>query len=290
MSGGSNSAREEFSKNLTNAVNQNVARASSRREVQVDTSIDVKLEAGEEQAVERTLENINVSRTLNFVFRQMNQEFFTVLHLVDVRVAFFNGHAESRDEVPLSGLDRLLTDCLQPGAIDKTREDILTVIKSITDYQGRPQPDFIKQNSPAEGEDPKADDPPMVNPGFTSTCTGPDGREHTVPGIIVATDQHVLRTDGITIDSFLGDGNALDDYSTGLQEQAVRARQIDNDRNAAEVERIRLATQLIQDGNTAGAALYQRLFPVPQIVNQIDHAAVAALPNGRQPADTTPAS
>ncbi|HEU5029128.1 MAG TPA: hypothetical protein VFV01_29750 [Spirillospora sp.] len=291
VSGGSNSAREEFVKNLTNAVSQNTARASSRREMQVDTSIDVKLETGEEQAVERMLENINVSRTLNFVFRQMNQEYFTVLHLVDVRVAFFNGHAESRDEVPLSGLDRLLADCLQPEAVDSVRSSVLEVVKAIPDYQGRVPDGFVKQAPPAPGQDPATDDLLAVDPNFTSTCTGPDGREHTVPGVIVGLDQHVLRTDGITVDSYLGDGNALDDYSTGLQEQAVRARQIDNDRAAAEVDRLRLATQLVQDGNTTGAALYQRLFPIPQIVNQIDHAAVGAVPNGQQPTgDGVPAN
>ena len=42
-------------------------------------------------AIEREIENINLSRTLNFVFRQMNQKFVTMLHLTDVRVAFFNG-------------------------------------------------------------------------------------------------------------------------------------------------------------------------------------------------------
>src|SRR3712207_8730267 len=40
--------------------------------------------------------SINVSRTLNFVFRQMNQEFITVLHLVDVRVAFFKDRKSTR--------------------------------------------------------------------------------------------------------------------------------------------------------------------------------------------------
>jgi hypothetical protein len=282
VSGSSNSAREELTKNLTNAVNQNTARASSRREVQVDTSMDVKLEQGEETAVERTLDNINVSRTLNFVFRQMNQEFVTVLHLVDVRVAFFNGHAESRDEAPLADLDRLLGDCIRPESIPGVRADIIRALTTITDHTGKPQPDFVL----ATGTDTGKPTSVVVNPDFVSSHTGPDGTERVVPGVIIATDQHILRTDGVTIDSFLGAGNALDDYSTGLQEQAVRARQIENDRQQAEADRLRLAVQLVQNADPAAVDLYQRLFPLPQIVNQIDQAAISSTPGSTSPSLT----
>ncbi|MFG2007279.1 hypothetical protein ACGFNU_49830 [Spirillospora sp. NPDC048911] len=285
VSGSSNGAREELTKNITNAVSQNTARASAKRDVQIDTSLDVKLEEGEESAVERTLENINVSRTLNFVFRQMNQEYVTLLHLVDVRVAFFNGHAESRDEVPLAELDRLLADCLKPKPADdpeahdhiaEVREQVLAAVRGITDHQGTQRPEILR----SAGLDDKG--PFQIDAGVTSTYTAPDGREHTVPGVIIGVEQHVLRTDGVVVDSFLGDGDALDTYSTGLQEQAVRAREIDNDRQQAENEKLRLALQLIQKGDTAGVDLYRRLFPIPQIVNQIDHAAVNATPNGQQ--------
>lgn len=282
VSGSSNSAREELTKNITNAVSQNTARASAKRDVQIDTSLDVKLEEGEEQAVERKLENINVSRTLNFVFQQMTQEYVTLLHLVDVRVAFFNGHAESRDEVALADLDRLLGDCLRPDRIDEVRDQVLSALRGITDYQGKERPEIVRSAGP-DGKGPF-----QIDTSLTSTYIAPGGREHTVPGIIIGADSHVIRTDGVTVDAFLGTGNALDDYSTGLQEQAVRAQQIENDRAAAEVDRLRLATQLVQSGNTTGASIYRQLFPIPQVVNQIDHAAVTTVPNGAsngQPAD-----
>jgi hypothetical protein len=283
VSGGSQSARQELSKNLTNAVTQNTARASSRRDVQVDTSLDVKLESGEEQAVDRTLSNINVSRTLNFVFRQMNQEFISLLHLVDVRVAFFNGHTESRDEVPLSELDRLLADSLQPDHIAPVREGILAELRTIVDHSGRPQPDFIKTVQLTGADGRPSTGYAQVDRDFTTSCTGPDGRERTVPGIIIAADRHVLRTDGITVDSYTGGGSALDDYSSGLQEQAVRAQQLENDRRQAETERLRLALQLVRKGDAAAVDLYQRVFPLPQVINQIDHAAVNTTSNGQAP-------
>jgi hypothetical protein len=99
VKGGTNSAREEFAKNVSNSVQKHAAKASAKRDVQINTSYEVKEETGEETSIEREIQNINVSRTLNFVFRQMNQEFITILHLVDVRVGFFNGFAESKREV-----------------------------------------------------------------------------------------------------------------------------------------------------------------------------------------------
>ena len=63
------------------------------------------LETEEQTEIGREIENINVGRTLNFVFRQMNQEFITILHLVDVRVAYFNGDPDYTREVTLPQLD-----------------------------------------------------------------------------------------------------------------------------------------------------------------------------------------
>jgi hypothetical protein len=54
----------------------------------------------EETSFERVIENVNVSRTLNFVFRQVNQEFISLYHLTDVRIAYV------RDDVTMSGESR----------------------------------------------------------------------------------------------------------------------------------------------------------------------------------------
>ena len=67
----------------------------------------------------RQLENINLSRTLNFVFRQMNQAFISFVHLTDVRIGYFDGRRESRIEVPVSALDSLLDRVVKPAAIGR---------------------------------------------------------------------------------------------------------------------------------------------------------------------------
>jgi hypothetical protein len=284
VKGASNATREEFAKNLTNAVAQNAARASSRRDVSIDTSLDAKLEAGEEEALERDLENINVSRTLNFVFRQMNQEFVSVLHLVDVRVAYFNGYGESRMEVPLPQLDDLLETYIVAERRDAVRTAIAGELQAITDYRGQNRTDFV-QSRTLTGDDEQSVTYLRVNPDAVSAYRpGPDAAPINVPGVIMAAESHVMRTDGVVVDTFLGLGNALDDYSTGLQTETVRAEQIENARRQAELDRLKLAMQLIRDGNTDGVKLYQQIFPTNPIINQIEQAAIGT-PNGQaQPA------
>jgi predicted DNA-binding protein (UPF0251 family) len=78
----------------------------------------------------------------------------------------------------------------------------------------------------------------------------------------------------VVVETFLGEGNGLDAYSAGLQEQAVRAKSAANQLQELEAERLRLALQIVTDNDAQRMDLYQRMFVRPQIVNQIDHAAV----------------
>ena len=58
-----------------------------------------------------------------------------------------------------------------------------------------------------------------------------------VPGVIISADrQYAMRTDGIVVDAFLGQGECLDAYSVGLQKEAVRERSIENDRKQKEIQ------------------------------------------------------
>ncbi|MFD0304898.1 hypothetical protein [Streptomyces sp. NPDC127119] len=269
VAGSNTSARQEFAKNLTSAVGKNAAKASARREVTVDTSMDMKLEEGEESAVERTIENINTSRTLNFLFRQMNQEYAAVLHLVDVRVAFFSGYSESKEEVPLAEMQSLLKRVLRQDQIPAVQQQILDLVAGSRDLTGATHPGFVRTTAP-DGTELA----PAVDPTYTTAYTTPDGRTINLPGIITAAEHHVMRTDGITVDAFLGEGQGLDTYSTGLQEQSLRAQAADNLLKEREAERLQIALEIARDGDVKRAETFRTLFMPTQIVNQIDHAAV----------------
>ena len=130
MSGGTNSAREEFAKNVSSATTKHSAKASSQRNVEVNTNFEIKEQTGEETTISREIKNINVGNTLNLLFNQLNQEMITILHLVDVRVSFNNGYGESTVEVPLSDLDNLLETYIVTKNIDEVKNSILSELMS----------------------------------------------------------------------------------------------------------------------------------------------------------------
>ena len=62
---------------------------------------------------------------------------------------------------------------------------------------------------------------------FETTVTV-DGKDIAVLGIPVRVDTRVMRTEGVIVEALLGQGNALDPYSMSLQEEAVRAKVLEN--------------------------------------------------------------
>jgi hypothetical protein len=289
VKGETNSAREEFAKNLSSAVEKHAAKASAKRDVQVNTTSEIKSEHTDENAISRQVENINVSRTLNFVFRQMNQEYITLLHLIDVRVAYFDNFAETKREVALYQLDSLIEQRITDGSAAPTfpgtrraavRQVILDELRHIFDYRDDPHPDFIEERvlliDPASGEKPEnvAQRYVQIRRPYVSTFNTTAGTAINVPGIIVDADSHVLRTDGVMVEALLGVGEALDSYSQGLQREAERAKELANTQLNATVAREELAQLLVRSKATDGATLFAEMFYPP---------AQPALSNGVEP-------
>jgi hypothetical protein len=253
VKGSTNSAREEFTKNVSSATAKHSSRASAKRDVNINTSYEVTEETGEETSITREIENINLSRTLNFVFRQMNQEFFTLLHLVDVRVAFFNGFAESRREVSLPELDSLLDEYIVEEKQGRVRDAITDALGSIVDFSGSIQTDFLRKRKIGKEQEVTA-----VNREKTSTFTAGD-REITVPGIIVDAKTAVMRTEGVVVEALLGQADALDEYAQQLQELEVDRREAEVARQKALAERDALLNKVVADGDAERAKLLEDL-------------------------------
>lgn len=257
VKGGTASQREEFSKNISNAVNKHASKASSKRDVQVNTSSEVKEESGEETSITRQLENINVGRTLNFIFRQLNQEHITLLHLVDTRVAFWNGYSESVEEVPLPKLDGLIEKYIQPDRREEIRELILDQLNTVYDYDDKlVDPPIIEKKKVAVG-----DSYWRFRKSHKSTYTDETGNQITVPGVILSANKIVMRTEGVIVDAILGQGNALDDYSAGLQLSAVKQRELENKVRENRIDREILGRGIITDTDADKAAIYAQVFP-----------------------------
>jgi hypothetical protein len=108
MNGSVSSALQTQTETLKGATSYQVQQADSLREVEVNTETS-SIEISEtEQTIVRELENINKSRVLNFVFRQLLQEFITITYLEDVSIMFTNGYPEKTRIVKLNQLDELL--------------------------------------------------------------------------------------------------------------------------------------------------------------------------------------
>jgi hypothetical protein len=252
VKGSTNSSREEFSKNVSNATAKHSARASAKRDVTINKSYEVTEEEGEETSIVREIENINLSRTLNFVFRQMNQEFFTLLHLVDVRVAFFNGFAETRREVSLPELDSLLDEYIVAGKRKRFRDAVSDALSAIFDFEGNVVTDLARTRT-VDGDQYLA-----VDTDKESTYKN-GGRTIKVPGIIVSVRTSVMRTEGVIVEAMLGQADALDDYAQRLQELEVQRRAAEVGREEALAARDALLNTVVTDGDADRAKLLEDL-------------------------------
>lgn len=263
VKGGTNSAREEFAKNASSATSKHAAKASAKRDVKIDTSYEVKEKTGIETSIQREIENINVSRTLNFVFRQMNQEFITLLHLVDVRVAFFNGFTKSYEEVSIPELDSLLKKVLVASKVNEIRQSIIDELTYIYDHEDKSR-SFIEEKEIKDKNNVVIHKYLRVKKDEISKYKDvASATEIIVPGIILSASKYVLRTEGIIVDALLGQGNALDEYSKRLQEETNRAKTLANDLETAKIKREEMGQKIVNNKDGAAADIYQKVFSPP---------------------------
>ncbi|WCN78928.1 hypothetical protein [Micromonospora sp. LH3U1] len=262
VAGSTNSSRQEFAKNVSSATETHAASASSKRDVQVNSSSEVSTEVGEETAITREISNINLSAPLNYVFRQMNQEFVTFLHLVDVRVAFFNNFAESKRERTLPELDALLDEVMVDNRAKKTevREEVLHSLNTLFDWRGEPVTDALKRSRYPE-RDGSVTTVWQFNRERVSEYSDPvTGTSFTVPGVIMSVQKNVMRTEGIIVEAVLGQALALDPYNSDLQDEALRERRIANEAAELANSRERLAQHVVGTGSTEQADRYATVF------------------------------
>jgi hypothetical protein len=255
VKGGTSSAREEFAKNVASATQKHSARASAKRDVQVNTSYEVKSTEQEETSIERALENVNMSRTLNYVFRQMNQEFISILHLIDVRVGFFNGFAESKAEVPLSGIDGLLERFVVPEHRAEVRGHLVSALSSVMDHRDDVQSVVETATVPDTTETYL-----RFRRNIVSVFEDPlTGVQIPVPGVILSVTRSVMRTEGVIVEAMLGEGDALDEYARQLQELEVDRQQSASVKAAAEAARAALLNTVVESADAERARLLAAL-------------------------------
>lgn len=291
-SGAANSAREEAVKNVSTATRKHALKASTNRSVTVNTETASTLTTTQDDSTIREIANINVARTLNYVFRQMNQEHIVLYHLTDARIGYYaedipldgDGKAlrdehgnvvveTSYQEVTLPELSSLLGQVVQPGYAPKVRDAIVNALSCIPDHEDQLR-SLVEVTTPVD-----ATGSPVASAAYLRVVRNLNSVYEDayspftirVPGILLASDHIVQRTDGVFVEAVLGQGDALDPYSHGLQDAAVGSR-------AAAVAQSALAAGLVATHDAPGADIYQKVFLMPPAADRPAPAAGATSP------------
>jgi hypothetical protein len=234
----SNAAREDLRKSVKSATLKHAAERSSRRTVQVNAENQQTITSGTTQSIQRTISNINVSRTLNFIFYQLNQEYISLLHLVDVRIGYVRAFLSLMDgttqfdyqEVTLTDLPVLISQAIRQDFQGDVTGDIFDVLDNVVDYADVLHP-LTETKVPLDETGAPVPDAAYFR--FRRDLVGawPDpstGVTYTVPGVILGVNNVTMRTDGVLVDSALGQSPAIDDYNVGLQQASLEQRQLAN--------------------------------------------------------------
>ncbi|MCZ4279742.1 hypothetical protein O4H49_03055 [Kiloniella laminariae] len=241
---------------LESAVDHHVQTADTARQVEVNTETSSSTSSGTEETITRTLENINRSRVLNFVFRQLLQEYFTLTYLDGVSFIYDNGMGKRRRTANLSSIGNLLRQVMDSPAEAKKEENrIYEHLCNIPDYQGNRE-SFIEL---VKGTNKNCINPSASQSKYEYVKKRGDlkqvYRDKSVEGIILSVKHRILRTPSVIVDALLGQGEALDCYNIQLQEAANKQAHLENDK----MEQALAIIESLSDPKDK-ALLYQKVF------------------------------
>ena len=278
---GTNSARQEFAKSISNALQKHVSKASANRGISVYTpcSLNTNTENEHENYMKKTsdfeLENTNSSRTLTFVFKQYEQVYYSILHLTDIRVAILRRERVEDGsrirvtyrEATLPQLDALLAEVLikdERELKQKVTRLIIHQLENIQDYQDKPK-SLIQGVALRDqtGNYVQNLNYLRVRKDIISEYVDPSSPDIKiqVPGIITSVIRNSLRTEGTLITPYVGQTNALDLYSTGIQNENLKKAELDNKNAGTEISRNLLAMKIVEERETDSAKLFSEVFP-----------------------------
>jgi hypothetical protein len=293
----SSSARQEMARSLTKAISKHATKASSKRTVEVNTTATTEVQEGSSSSIRRTLQNINNSTTLDFVFRQMNQQYIHAVSLVDLKIAYIGGGEGTYAEEPISKLKSFLGRYIQEGFIEgedenqdgkedqgdgvepqakretyveKVMNDIYQKAGWILDWNSNPLyvlEDVEKKFGSKEFK--------FKRFNKTNITTLPTKYNFVkVPGFVIDVGTNVLRTDGILTESKLGAGIALDDYGRNLELEDIAEKRAQTNLLKGQKELLDLQKDIftaeVQDGNSIKRMNIQQRLEGLQYLNLLE--------------------
>lgn len=240
---------------LNKAFNKHVASSNSNRKVEVNTSTSTEQSEGEEQTIVREFENINQSRTLNFIFRQLLQEYISITYLANIKIAFTNGYMESVKVVDIEDIDNLLEDIIIETERTNVKNEILKHYEKVLDYRGN-LVNFLGKKEVTYGAnfgDPITETYWTRQHNFQAYKDG--AIDVNLPGVILSVKKNILRTSSTIVDSLLGQGQALDCFNLKAQDAIAVNETIKNMETLQKIEIVESQTT-----PEAKADAYQKIY------------------------------
>jgi len=233
----SNNANESFASVehvLSSAISSSVVESNSYRDVTINGTTETTVTETEESVITRILENTNWSRTLNFVFRQLLQEYHVLTWVKNIRFVVTNGSANGTMVGNVWNLQSMLAQVISPAVLSETFDAVINHVCHVTNHQGTPFTMFEQQTLSSGGcVGSPVPETVWKNKANTDTWTSSTGESITVPGVILSGKTYVLKTDSVIVDSLLGQGEALDCYNARLQEAAADAAELENQKTTS---------------------------------------------------------
>jgi hypothetical protein len=267
-------ARQTFSDSVASSAQDHASQVNSSRNQAVSQNSTAASQSGTSTATVRTISNTNLRRVLNFVFRELNQEYQTITALRGISLAFYNGNPGSAEVVPVYQLRDFVNTWIVADQAETVARAILAAICQCVDDDSTPQTMLqvgTRQGGVYNWEDAQLAADGTIN--FNGSVLGPDtswrikpgaigqhGDGHKVAGVVTARDTIVLRTDNVVGEALLGKADALDPYASALQAIDLQSR-------AANVKRTTEALDIVgalPDGQKV-IAYKDMLVPPPEI-------------------------
>ncbi|MEL6558786.1 MAG: hypothetical protein AAFQ94_11420, partial [Bacteroidota bacterium] len=209
IEGSMNYAIQKSARTFAKVATKHSSKKSSKREINVNVTSEFTSSEGEENSIKRVIENPNADKVVTYVFFVMNQEYHSILHLVDLKVGYYDGHESTQKIVDLDDLDHLLEYCINtPENRLDAKNKIKNSILGMQDHQKVEHPDLYVE----EGDRIRFNyDKKSMYPGINAE----------IEGLIISNTKVVLQTDGIVVDSLVAPASALSEHTQKLHEERL---------------------------------------------------------------------
>lgn len=263
--------------NVEKAVRNQASKVSNNRSVKIDTTSTSTTETTQRESLVRTIENINVSRPLNFVFRQLVQDVVSLYTVKDIRVVVRPTVVVPGTLISLETVREAISGILfNQGAPNTVIDKYVNIVaQTAIDLGGKDKLDGLKKLAVTfkddngvsrwrvdpDLQDREATLQDLKDKNQTLNATLDAAKSFRFDGILSEVRTYTLKTEGVYVDCFLSETEGLDEYSKNLQIETVKEKQRNNERTEQTISLLKLAQKLVAGGNdnVEQAALFEKL-------------------------------